>query len=195
MCNFFLTTKNRRCLRSPSLEYCFQHKKIGNVESKEEEKVESKEEEKVESKEEEKVESKEDCAICLSECLEKTICGHSVHTTCIMKWKNMCPLCRREDILPKKLKKKMKKKAKRELIAERNRREEADFRFASQMQQRPDRSREALLAQEQVFTERMRFLMTTISETRDQTTLTHTMESLRDVYARMIVNTQLLENM
>lgn len=89
MCNFIIQKQNRKCKRSPNLEYCYQHQ-TQNISLYEEE----------EEKEEKKEEEKEDCAICFSECNEKTICGHVVHLECNKNWDNKCPICRKENIFP-----------------------------------------------------------------------------------------------
>lgn len=84
MCNFFIKKKGRKCLRSPKLEYCYKHKQTHQEVINNEE--------------------KEDCAVCYTECSEKTICGHFVHESCIITWgQNKCPLCRRENIIERTL--------------------------------------------------------------------------------------------
>jgi hypothetical protein len=78
MCIYFIESQGRNCKRSPQSEYCFQHVK---KETKTEDEVEN-------------------CSICLTKCEEKTICGHVVHLKCVEQWKDQCPMCRRENILP-----------------------------------------------------------------------------------------------
>jgi len=81
MCNFFLKKRNRKCFRSPKLEYCYQHKPMTQESINNDE-------------------TNEDCAVCYTLCNEKTICGHFVHESCIIQWgKNKCPLCLAENII------------------------------------------------------------------------------------------------